>query len=139
MKKPNLFLDDIRFPHEVTWGNLNGIYQNLEWDIVRNYDEFVSYIQENGVPDGYISFDHDLAQIHYSKPVDFSDISITKESDIWFVHIIEKTGLDCAKFFVEYCLYHDIKLPKCLVHSMNPVGRENILQELISYYKRRFS
>lgn len=30
-----------------------------EFDIVRTYDEFVSYITENGLP-SYISFDNDL-------------------------------------------------------------------------------
>ena len=47
----NLFLDDIRFPLD--------IYPNEEWVIVRDFDQFKSYIEENGLPD-MVSFDNDL-------------------------------------------------------------------------------
>lgn len=52
MKK--LFLDDV-------W-TLSKVYpKDLEsdWDIVRNYQDFVSYIKRNGLPH-FISFDNDL-------------------------------------------------------------------------------
>jgi hypothetical protein len=39
----------------------------------------------------------------------------------------EKTGYDCAKWLVEYCVEHGLKFPEYVVHSMNPVGKENIL------------
>lgn len=83
-----LFLDDCRKAPDYTW------------DVVRNYDQFVAYIQLHGVPD-IISFDHDLGQ---------------EES-------VEKTGYDCAKWLVERGL-----LPSkgYYVHSMNPVGKDNI-------------
>jgi len=38
----------------------------------------------------------------------------------------EKTGLECAKFLVEYCVNENIKLPEYLVHSANPPGKKNI-------------
>ena len=66
---------------------------------VPNFAEFIQFIIEKGLP-GLISFDHDLGE--------------------------EKTGYDCAKFLVEYCLDHHTKLPEYLVHSQNPVGKENI-------------
>lgn len=135
LKKPNLFLDDIRLPHDVTWGNIPYIYQKLEWDIVRNYDEFVSYIRENGLPKGYVSFDHDLAEQHYTPEIYWNDFGESKRYQEK-QNYTKKTGLDCAKFLVEYCLYHGLDLPNCKVHSMNPVGRENIISELNSYYKR---
>jgi hypothetical protein len=47
MKK--LYLDDIRTP------------KTKGWDIVRSYDEFVKWIEENGLPDK-LSFDHDLGE-----------------------------------------------------------------------------
>lgn len=135
LKKPNLFLDDIRLPHDVTWGNIPHIYQKLEWDIVRNYDEFVSYIRENGLPKGYISFDHDIHESQYTPEEYWNDFTKSKEYQLANPSK-EKTGLDCAKFLVEYCLYHGFDLPNWKVHSMNPVGRENIISELNSYYKR---
>ena len=47
-----LYLDDVRIP------------QTEGWEIVRNYDDFVKWIEENGLPD-IVSFDHDLAEVHY--------------------------------------------------------------------------
>lgn len=52
MKK--LFLDDIR--------TIEMVYDKSmepEFDIVRNYYDFVAYIQKNGLPE-FISFDNDL-------------------------------------------------------------------------------
>jgi hypothetical protein len=49
-----LFLDDLR--------TVEMIYDKSEvdgFDVVRNYNEFVSYIKSNGLPD-FISFDNDL-------------------------------------------------------------------------------
>ena len=46
-----LYLDDVRIP------------QTEGWEIVRNYDDFVKWIEENGLPD-IVSFDHDLAEVH---------------------------------------------------------------------------
>ena len=76
---------------------------------VKDYDEFVSWIEENGLPDG-INFDHDIA--HH-----------------------EKTGMDCAKWLVEYCMDNNKKLPKFKSHSANPVGRDNIENLLKNYEK----
>ena len=50
------------------------------FDGVRSFEEFVGYVTANGLPD-YISFDHDLGE--------------------------EKSGYDCAKWLVEYCLDHN--------------------------------
>lgn len=69
------------------------------FDRVYSYEEFVAFILQNGLPD-FISFDHDLGE--------------------------GKSGFDCAKWLVGYCLDNDLKLPEFLVHSQNPVGKENI-------------
>jgi sulfur relay (sulfurtransferase) DsrF/TusC family protein len=55
----NLFLDDFREPVDSFYYLGNPTYNILDWKIVRNYDEFVKMIQENGIPET-ISFDHDL-------------------------------------------------------------------------------
>lgn len=51
----------------------------------------------------------------------------------------EKTGYECAKWLVEYCLDNDLDLPLCYVHSMNPVGKDNINNLLKNYNDSRIS
>lgn len=124
----NLFLDDIRQPYQV--GNyilpieLRVHYRKLEWIIVRNYEEFIAHITENGLPE-LVSFDHDLADIHY-------DPSTWTEG----FEYQEKTGYNCAKWLVDYCLDNNLKLPTYMVHSMNPIGKErinNLLENFLEY------
>ena len=93
-----LYLDDIRSP------------KSDGWTIVRDYDEFVKFIEKNGLPDE-ISFDHDLGE-----------------------NI--KTGYDCAKWLCEYCWINGIPIPSYNVHSANPVGRDNIIGILQSFEKK---
>lgn len=66
---------------------------------VRSYGEFVGHILTNDLPT-FISFDHDLGE--------------------------DKTGYDCAKWLVNYCLEYNLQLPNFVVHSQNPVGKQNI-------------
>jgi hypothetical protein len=120
MKK--LFLDDVRNPGDcVSYMRPNEQYYALDWDIVRNYNHFVNYITENGVPDE-ISFDHDLADEHYDPSMYESVESYGKR----YGSFKEKTGYDCVKWLADYCVENIIPMPKCYVHSMNPVGRDNI-------------
>jgi hypothetical protein len=134
MKKINLFLDDIRIPSDVSLyvsnPNLKKFYSESEFDIVRSYKEFVDYIIDNGVPD-LISFDHDLADEHYDPSMYLGPEVYNKNYDSFK----EKTGLDCAKFLIEYCMDNEVELPEYLVHSMNPTGARNILSILDNYSK----
>ena len=41
-----LFLDDIRIPKDVYEYIKNDIYLSVDWDIVRNYNDFVQYITD---------------------------------------------------------------------------------------------
>jgi len=119
-----LFLDDIRQVRDACNYMPNPrVYWDEDWDIVRNYVEFVKYIEKNGLPD-LISFDHDLADIHYE--VDFRDWNDLTSEQLG----VEETGLDCAKWLVDYCEKNGSKLPEFLVHSANPVGRTNIRKYL---------
>lgn len=79
-----------------------------DYERVYDYDGFVGFITANGIPD-FISFDHDLGP--------------------------GKTGHDCAKFLVEYCLDNTINTISYTVHSQNPVGKENI-EGLLNNYNR---
>ena len=127
MKNNKLFLDDIRIPKDAIRlipSEFNKFYWENDWDIVTNYDDFVQYIEDNGVPE-FVSFDHDLADFHYYyKPEDYE--SMSEDEMIMKFGSMEKTGLYCAKFLVEYCADENVPLPEYLVHSANPAGKENI-------------
>jgi hypothetical protein len=117
-----LFLDDVRKPSDVKWsvshlGHSDGELPALPWTIIRDFDEFVKCIDTNGIP-LVVAFDHDLAPDHYPTTANLSP-DYDKH---------EKTGFHCAKFLVEVCIDTKQKLPdEVFVHSLNPVGRENIL------------
>lgn len=130
-----LWLDDYRNPFELdkNWlkfyaprwlHNLNDIV----W--VTNYDGFTKWITKNGVP-FQIAFDHDLADEHYA-PMEvysaekYNEWESTKEFK-------EKTGMDCAKWLVEYCMDNSVDLPTFVVQSANPNGAKNIRQYLTSF------
>lgn len=131
-----LFLDDIRMPKDVYEYIKNDIYLSLNWDIVRNYNDFVQYITDTGLPD-IISFDHDIADSHYTPQHLWDDYDASKKWQEEQVHT-EKTGYDCAKWLVEYCLINDLDLPFCYVHSQNVVGRDNINSYIRNANKMRF-
>lgn len=120
----NLFLDDFRMPSDAF--NYMGlpIYNLEEWIIVRNYYAFITLVEKKGIPE-IISFDHDLADIHY-KVQDFD----YDASDY------EKTGYHCAKWFIDYCIDNKKELPKkIIIHSMNPYGSCNIKSLFDTYFK----
>lgn len=104
MKK--LFLDDIRTIDMVYPPN-----QVSEFDLVRSYAEFVSYIEEKGLPD-FISFDNDLGLDQQGKlaPDGYAAAK-------WLVY---ESGLDLINL-----TFH--------VHSANPVAAEQI-QGLLNNY-----
>jgi hypothetical protein len=139
MKTYSLFLDDIREPRECLTYLHDPRYGTREWVVARTHDEFVSTIlsrwAEGEFPE-LVSFDHDLADEHYD-PAMYHGVDAYNDKAIEFK---EKTGLDSAKFFVQFCIDVSIELPECLVHSMNPAGRERIRQTLFDYerYQQRF-
>lgn len=123
-----LLLDDIRDCQMTFNITKNSIYLLNDWDIVRNYDEFINYILKNGLP-SVISFDHDLADEHYVPSEYWNNYDLSKEFQESQSYR-EKTGNDCAKWLLEYCYENDLKLPQCMVHSANPVGADNIRKTL---------
>jgi hypothetical protein len=111
----DLFLDDYRTP------------PSPAWVVVKNYDDFCKIISERGAPER-ISFDHDLADTHYNH---------LHGGLIPYESFVEKTGYDCAKWLVDYCIQNDINLPACTVHSYNVVGKQNIINVLSDFEKTR--
>lgn len=123
-KKPItvLWLDDVREPYRYVNNYLdgsrlpkkpNGTLQNniafyngfkqkykptFVW--VKNFEEFVNYIETNGVPE-FVSFDHDLG---YGL----------------------KKGAVCAQWLKDYCQENNLPLPKFYAHSANRHGRKKI-------------
>lgn len=118
-----LFLDDYRKPRDC----IQYMYQRIgvknteymeDWIIVKNYDEFVKAVSEFSDEIEVISFDHDLADEHY-----------IMETDPDYSNYKERTGLDCAKWLLDFYKEKDKNLPRIYVHSMNPVGTDNIVRE----------
>lgn len=131
MNKYNLFLDDFRNPIDAYHYTGDPIYTTLTWNVVRNYDQFISTInniyRKHFILPHIISFDHDLADSHYK---------IYQNSEkIEYNSMEEKTGYHCAKWLVDFCIDNSLLLPYYFCHSMNPVGRENILSLLFNYSK----
>lgn len=84
-----------------------------EFDLVRSYEEFVSYIEQNGLPE-FISFDNDLG------------LDVHGE--------IAPDGYAAAKWLV-YDSELDLLSLKFYVHSANPVAAEQIRGLLNNYLK----
>ncbi len=102
-----LYLDDIRTP------------KDINFVIVRSYEEAVVFVKENGVPN-YISFDHDLG-------VDENNNELP-------------SGYDFAKWLVEMDMDNIYLIPVAFefnVHSANPVGKANIEVYLKNYLEFR--
>lgn len=128
-----LFLDDVRVPKDAFEHTNQPIFLNHKWEIVRNYDEFIEWIINNGLPN-FISFDHDLADSHYTPFHLWNDYEKSKEYQEAQIHQ-EKTGFECAKWLVEYCISNRLRCPEFFCHSMNPVGKDKINSLLNQFIK----
>jgi hypothetical protein len=76
--------------------------EHYEW--VKDFYEFQMWILENGVPD-VLDLDHDLGG--------------------------QYSGYDCLKFCIGIVVGNHLDIPELRVHSMNPVGRDN----MVKYYE----
>lgn len=120
MTKWVLFLDDyrkvadVKYPYEIA----AKYFYSYQYDVAicTSYEQAVNAVKVMGVP-SFISFDHDLADEHYGADTG------------------ERTGYSFAKWFVNYLIDNNITLTEFdfYVHSMNPVGAENIKQYMKSY------
>lgn len=122
-----LFLDDFRNPQNVKHINLPA----LNYETVRNYNEFCKIINEKGIP-AFVSYDHDLADEHYE---DFVK-AVSTNSLLNYSKYTEKTGYHCAQFLIEKCSQLKRKHPNFLIHSMNSIGRQNIKNLIDSFNDR---
>lgn len=125
--KYNLFLDDERNVADVKWIQ----YPLVHWVVVRHYQEFVDTVIKNGIPDR-VSFDHDLGKSSYKE---CQRCFLEKDNQINYDNIQEKTGMDCVKWLIEKCMENNQKFPEYYVHSLNPIGKVNIVS-LIECFKK---
>ena len=102
--KNKIYLDDDR---------VNRKPPDDSWVRIYSFDEFVSYIEANGLPN-VISFDHDLGNLD---------------------GVILPTGKDCANWLVNYCLDNNTEIPKYGIQSANTVGAINIDKLFKSFNK----
>ena len=115
--KYKIYLDDVRTPIDQTWV------------VVRSYEEFVNKVNEIGLENiEFISLDHDLGD----SAMDEWLYRTTKNYQINYDNITEKTGYDCAKWLVEQWL--DGKpLVDVYTHSANAIGSANIMGYINNY------
>lgn len=100
-----IWLDDERDPADRRWHSTFPIdSEQIVW--IKSFSSFVDEIIRNGLP-AAICFDHDLGE--------------------------GGSGMDAAKWLTEYCLDNRVPLPIYEVHSMNPVGKENIVSLLMAF------
>jgi hypothetical protein len=115
--KYSLFLDDFRYVEWVSW---IAYPAGPSWYMSRHYYDFVETIEEKGLPD-LVSFDYDL---------DLNDIFIKGEKPY-------KTGLDCAKWLIEYCEKNKLPFPRAAVHSTNIEGSKAIYETVKAYLEKQ--
>ena len=129
-KKTLIWLDDVRDPLTNDWLVFSPIGRDVNVVWVKSYYDFTIWIEKNGLPDA-ICFDHDLGE-------DVAIERIKKGLSKRQARILKKeskSGMDCAKWLVNYCLDNDKPLPKYAVHSANPAGAENIEGLFLSFLK----
>ncbi len=113
-----IFLDDIRLPSDLSYyipKEEITPYLLTNWTIIRNYQDFVTYISENGIP-SIISFDHDLG------------INLDNTE--------AESGYDAVKYIEDLIIEQEHRvLPQVLRHSQNPVGKTNTLSYWNNFMK----
>jgi hypothetical protein len=132
--KTLLWLDDIRdpFANDGEWLVYSPIMMPYEVIWVKNYEEFITWIGKHGLPDA-ICFDHDLGldEVHEKRTMSKRALKRHRKTPDY------KTGYDCAKWLVDYCIDNQQAPPQYGIQSANPVGRENIDGLLKNFIKHR--
>ena len=121
MKKNKLYLylDDVRIP------------KTDNWEVVRNYDEFVAHIKMHGLENyEVISLDHDLGE---GSMVEYYT-NVKPNYELNYNRIPEKTGMDCVRWLVAESMNSKIPLPTIYVHSANPIGSANMMGYINNFF-----
>jgi hypothetical protein len=126
--KQGLFLDDERKVSQVTWVK----YPNdIQWTVVRSYDAFVDAVKQYhaaGYTYDVFSFDHDLSFDHYTDVGDKIDYNKREKTGyhaaVWLTHFYDSNRID--------------KEPEFYIHTMNPVGKDNIYRHMFYWMQNKF-
>lgn len=118
MKKV-IFLDDERNIEDVTWIRYP---THIQVEVVRTFQQFKKCVDAlNTLENVMFSFDHDIQ--------DFETVNGFE---------VERTGMDCVKYLIECMMIREcLKVSDLdvIVHSQNPIGKENIEGYVRSYRK----
>jgi hypothetical protein len=115
--KHNIYLDDVRTPKE------------KGWTVVRDYDQFVSTVMYLGLENiDSISLDHDLGDSAMKE----WHTNVAKNYTLNYDNIIEKTGMDCAKWLVNQWMDGQ-PVVEVYTHSANAIGSANIMGYINNY------
>lgn len=108
-----LFIDDERFPQDVTWIQYP---DNIEWTIVRSFQDFNLELAHGDNDYQIYSFDHDIQS---------------------YINGREYTGYDCLKCLlsVEAMINNKLDNTQFFFHSQNPVGKKNMESYYQNYVK----
>lgn len=116
-RDPNTYFK-VKKPQSAVWVRNNDFYQNkifnkynVNFIWVKSFEEFVNYIENNGVPK-FISFDNDL-----------KNGRMTVDGAV-------PNGEDCVKWLINYCNDNGLKLPKYYLHTANHKQRD-VLNKLL--------
>ncbi len=118
MNKVNIFLDDIRTPnmsHHTGKGLGSAFSSSDKWIVIRNYFDFVDFVNKHFDEIDIISFDHDLA---------------------CYKDGVEYTGKTAVDYAINYCLDNDKKFPNWYAHTDNTSGRQNIIGAVLNFLNK---
>lgn len=104
-------------------------YTQLNWEIVRSHEEFKKNLEskyESGEFPALVSFDHDLHDEHY----DPSMYKGVEAYEFAYKKFERPTGRRSAEFLVQFCKEKHLQMPECLIHTMNPAGKDRIKSTL---------
>lgn len=108
-----LFIDDERIPQDVTWIKYP---ENVEWTIVRSFQDFSLELAHGDTYYQVYSFDHDIQS---------------------YIDGREYTGYDCLKCLlsIETMIGNKLDNTQFFFHSQNPVGKKNMESYYQNYVK----
>lgn len=93
----------------------------------------MNIITAKGIPTR-IAFDHDLAIEHYKAAIEKGQ---REHTEINYDDYVDKTGMDCVKWLVEYCSTRGLAFPEYYLHTMNQAGAQNMKSYIQSYEHSR--
>ena len=116
-----IFIDDKLRPIDVFNKTFIPKYKE-QFVVFKSFGEFVEYVQDHFKKDGsypdFISFDYLLTDVQLQVTEDYS-VYQNEES-------YKDSGLECAKWIIDFCRRNNLPIPKYMVHDTNSSGKRKI-------------